>query len=146
RRMGVSAEDSKHAADQIGVEGRHPSRRPSRRPERIAEALTRSNGCANAAHFPAETEVVFRALELVGVSNNDPSHAQNESYGDHPELRCADASPNPNQGGREVRIRRQCKCVPRHEYYFCSWGGEEGETGRAAGRSLDRYQSKLGPV
>src|SRR5260370_11330932 len=109
--MGVSAEDSKHAADQIGVEGRHPSRGPSLRAKRIAEALTRSDGCANTSHFPAETEVVFRALELVGVSNNDPSHAQNERDGDHPELRCADASPNPNQGGSEVRIRRQGKCV-----------------------------------
>ena len=81
------------ACGQIRIKRRFPGGGPCGSVERVAEASTVGDGCADAAHFPAKSEVVFGRFEFVSMADDDPAYAEEQSNGDEPELRGADARP-----------------------------------------------------
>jgi hypothetical protein len=54
---------------------------------------------ADAAHLPAEAEVLIAGAELVSVKDDDGEHADGKGNGHHPESRGTDASPGRREGG-----------------------------------------------
>src|SRR5579863_51472 len=94
RRSRVNAEHSKHASNEVGIKRRLPSRRPGGRAKGMAEALTGGDRRANASHLPAKAKIPVRALELVGVANDDPSNPQQQGKRDNPKQRRANARPS----------------------------------------------------
>ena len=62
--MRVDPEYLEHSGNEKRIERRFPRRRPGDFAEWIAEALTLGQGAPDAAHFPAEAEVVVNDLNL----------------------------------------------------------------------------------
>ena len=98
----INAEEVEDASSQVWVKRRFPGRRAGGRAEGIAEAAAGGDGGADASHLPTEAEVIFCALEFVGVADDDPAHAEKQGDSDHPELRSADAGPCIEKLGRDA--------------------------------------------
>src|SRR5271169_1657282 len=93
--VGVDAENLEDSANQIGIKWRLPGAAARVSPVRIAEALTKRDRTANAAHLKAKAEVIFSGARVVLAENSNRHQLQKERQKHHPKHR--------SRNGRLVR-------------------------------------------